>query len=71
MSQMVECDICCRMVADEDRDSVNAAVLGDSIAIIGHRVCLSNINRLIVIPNRAGLSQLAVEMHLEKGDGTA
>ena len=40
-----------------DHDKINGAVIGDYIAIEGHRQCVQAVNRLVVIPNRIRLTQ--------------
>ncbi len=38
-----------------DSDRINGAVVGDYIELRGHRACLDNVDRLVVVPNRLRL----------------
>ena len=33
-------------------DSINGAVVGDYIEIYGHKTCVQNVDKLVVLPNR-------------------
>lgn len=52
------CLICEKPVEEADLfkngmpDSINGAVVGDYIGIYGHRTCVQNVDRIVVIPNR-------------------
>jgi hypothetical protein len=52
------CDICRKEVKNRQGSFhrkewfINAAVVGSCIPLEGHRVCLQNVDKLIVIPNR-------------------
>jgi hypothetical protein len=53
------CKICNKEIESDvlykgDYDQINISVLwpGDNLDLDGHKICLENINKLIVIPNR-------------------
>ena len=50
---------------EEDYDQINISAIwpGDYLGLDGHKICLENINKLVVIPNR-----LRVEQLMQKGD---
>ncbi len=56
------CDICGKEVKDKQGSFhckewlINAAVVGSCIPLKGHRICLQNVDKLIVIPNRTQLT---------------
>jgi len=49
-----KCMICSFPVDEtQDRfDTINGAVVGEYIEIHGHRLCMDNVDRLVVTPNR-------------------
>jgi len=54
---MSKCQICggevkSNKLFEGDFDKINVAVTGDYMALEGHKVCLRNVNNLIIIPNR-------------------
>jgi hypothetical protein len=53
----IKCLICERSIEDDDLlaghpDYINGAVVGDNIEIYGHRTCVHNVDKYVVIPNR-------------------
>ena len=52
------CSVCGKPVGKADRwkngmpDMINGAVVGQYIEVYGHRICVHNVNDLVVIPNR-------------------
>ena len=52
-----KCLICEKPIEDDDLmnghlDSINGAVVGDYIEVYGHRTCIHNVDKYVVIPNR-------------------
>lgn len=52
-SEKEKCQICGRVISREVKRSINAAVTGDFLELTGHDKCLSNVDHLVVIPNRS------------------
>lgn len=57
MAKVKKCLICERLIDDDDLingrpDSINGAVVGNDIEIYGHRTCVHNVDKYVVIPNR-------------------
>ena len=56
-----KCLVCEKPVEKEDLwenrkpDSINGAVVGRYIEIYGHRTCVQNVDKFVVIPNRVRL----------------
>ena len=52
------CSICGKPVEQADLfrngmpDTINGAVTGAYIEIYGHKTCVQNVNKLVVVPNR-------------------
>ena len=63
------CDICGNEVIPtkeytwKDYWEVNVAIVGADFYLKGHRLCLENVEELVVFPNRARLAEL--EMHTD------
>jgi len=52
----MKCNICGKEVKEEPLIySCNGAVLGDYIRVKGHKICVDNVDNLVVIPNRIRL----------------
>ncbi len=55
----MKCQICGKKVEKDIKTKkvwgINAAVIGSTIHIKGHKACLQNVDKLIVIPNRMRL----------------
>jgi hypothetical protein len=46
---------------------INGAVIGERIDLKGHKICLENLNNLVVIPNRLRLMEEIKKMKEEVG----
>lgn len=60
----MKCPICGKEVKSkelykDDYEQINVAVIGNVIDLQGHKICLQNVNTLVVIPNRLRISQIA------------
>jgi hypothetical protein len=60
-----KCKICGQEIKSDvlyegDYDQINISAIwpGDSLDLDGHKICLENINRLVVIPNRDKVESL-------------
>lgn len=60
-----KCKICDRGIESDtlykgDYDQINISVIwpGDNLDLDGHKICLENINKLVVIPNRVKVGEL-------------
>jgi len=51
-SEKEKCQICGRVISKEVKRVINGAVTGPYLEIIGHDICLSNVDDLVIIPNR-------------------
>ena len=53
-------DIKSDVLYEGDYDQINISVIwpGDNLDLDGHKTCLENINKLVVIPNRAKVEPL-------------
>jgi hypothetical protein len=47
--------------------AVNGAVIGERIDLRGHKICLENLNNLVMIPNRLRLMEKIRQMKEEIG----
>ena len=53
-----KCSICGKPVEKKDLfadgmpDSINGAVIGEYIEVMGHPTCVQNVDRIVVTPNR-------------------
>ena len=47
--------------------TINGAVIGKRIDLSGHKICLENLNNLVVIPNRLRLMEILKRMKEEMG----
>jgi hypothetical protein len=45
------------LMSDGMPDSINGAVIGDYIDVYGHRTCIQNVDRVVVVPNRMRVRQ--------------
>ena len=60
------CLICGKEVEEPDLmpngepDRINGAVIGEQIEVQGHRTCVQNVNQIVVIQNRMGFNNLAM-----------
>lgn len=45
--------------------AINGAVVGEGIDLRGHKICLENLNNLVVIPNRERLMEKIKKMKKE------
>jgi hypothetical protein len=45
--------------------AINGAVIGERIGLKGHKICLENLNNLVVIPNRLRLMEKIKKMKEE------
>jgi hypothetical protein len=58
VKKSVECSICGKEVQKSDRwpngelDMINGAVIGEYLAIKGHKECLENLDRIVIGVNR-------------------
>ena len=60
------CEICGRAVSEKQGDMgwswfINAAIVGGIVELHGHKTCLENVNRRVVIPQRLRLVLLQRE----------
>jgi len=62
MVKVVLCDICGKEVKGERVDSSNAAITGEFIQIEGHKVCLNNVNRIVLVPNQMRIDSFVNEL---------
>ena len=66
MKKKIKCSICGKeveksdLMPDGDPDMINGAVLGEYIEVRGHRACVHNVDRLVVIQNRMRLIGLGM-----------
>ena len=58
----MNCMICAKEFTyfKDDHCSINVAIVGAEIEMRGHRECLENVNRLVVLPNKARLMVLGL-----------
>ncbi len=71
----VNCDICGKKVKERQgfpepmtfEWTINSGIVGPVIPLKGHKVCLENVNDLVVRPNRRMLGEILNMVKNEKG----
>ncbi len=58
MKKKIRCSICGKEIENPDRwpkgnlDQINGAVIGEYLAIEGHKTCLENVDKIVIDTNR-------------------
>lgn len=66
-----KCKICGNEINSDvlyqgDYDRINISVIwpGDNVDLDGHKVCLENVNKLVVVPNRSKVLSLRGDLNV-------